>query len=271
VGRLRIGYHRVMQSALILGLMVLSTAAKLASILRIAISHLAWKYPLFTLMTAFSAARTLALVIAIESVDKYRLYPQIWERTEGLTLALQAAAAIEAFWILALHFRNIRAFGSILLSVIAAVGAVLAYSVVAGWSGKWSSPLTSTAIVMQRVGLVLILIALLSRLFFRQFPTVPVKPNAIRHLGILTLLYGGFVLSGFVGAGWNFASNVAVTLGGFVAYSWWTISMTPEGEKLPFSPSPPLSEDDFETADATDRKKMIQVVQSARATQDRPR
>jgi hypothetical protein len=246
-----------MQQALIIGLMILGTIAKVLSIVRIAINRMALRYPLFTLMTVLNTARTVVLLTVL-GIGRPLLYAPIWQATNGMTIALQAAACVEAFWIVALHFRNIKAFGAILLFLIAAVGTVLGYSLVASWSGKWSSPFTTTMILLQRVGLVLIVIALLSRLFFRQFPTVPVKPNAVRHLGILTLLFTSFVVDGFIanGAAWNFISNFAMALGVLIAYTWWSISMTPEGEKLPFSPPEALSVEDFETADAADRRKM---------------
>ena len=179
----------MMQSALIIGLMFLSAFAKIAAVLRIAISRLAPRYPLFTLMVALSAVRSIVLLAVGGWAGRLHPYLEIWRATQGTSFALEAAACIEGFWILALHFRNVKIFASIVFLFVATVGAALSYSVVAVWSRWWASPFTQAAILMERVALTLIVIALLSLLFFRQFSSVPIKPNAIRHLSILAFLF----------------------------------------------------------------------------------
>jgi hypothetical protein len=259
-----------MQSALIIGLMFLSALAKVGAVLRIAISRLTLRYPLFLLMASCGAVRSIVLLSVGGWAGRLHPYLEIWRATQGISFALEAAACLEAFWILALHFRNIRLFGSIVLVFVASIGAALSYSVVAVWSRWWTSPFTQGAILMEHVALMLIAIALFSLLFFRQFSSVPVKPNAIRHLSILTLLFLSLFISGFFAQSDRhirvFLANLAFSLGNFAAYGAWALLIRPSGERLPFSPAPPLLDGEFEAAEAQDRWAVKRRLQEARAS-----
>lgn len=259
-----------MQSALIIGLMFLSALAKLAVVLRIAISRFALRYPLFLLMATFGMVRSIVLLAVGGWAGRLHPYLEIWRATQGISFALEAAACLEAFWILALHFRSVKLFGSILLLFIATVGAALSYSVVAIWSQRWTSPFTQAAILMERVALTLIAVALLSVLFFRRFSSVPIKPNAIRHLSILAFLFGSLFVSGFFAQSDQhtrvFLANIAFSLGNVAAYGIWAFLMRPSGESLPFSPAPPLADGEFAAAEAQDRWAVKRRLEEAEAS-----
>lgn len=137
----------VMQSALIIGLTFLATFAKIATVLRIVVSRLASRYPLFTIMVAFSAMRSVVLLAVGGWAARLHPYLEIWNATLGISYALEAAACFEGFWILVLHFRNVKVFGSIAFLFFSVIGTTLSYSIVAIWSGRWKTPLTQTAVL----------------------------------------------------------------------------------------------------------------------------
>jgi hypothetical protein len=259
-----------MQSALIIGLMFLAAAAKLAALLRIFLSRFTRRYPVFALMTAFSALRSVVLLAVGGWHGKLHPYMEIWRATQAPTLALETAVCLEAFWIVALHFRNVRIFGTALLVLISLIGASLSYWLVAVWAGWWHTPFTTAAVLVQRVGLALVLTGLLTVVWFRQFPTVPIKPNALKHLAILTLLFGSFFVSGFFAQGstatWRFIANLVINCGPVVAFCCWAIFMVPAGEQIPFEPPPALSDREFARADQQDRARMLSASKAMRQT-----
>jgi hypothetical protein len=136
--------------------MFLAAFAKIAAVLRIVLSRLASRYPLFTLMVAFSATRSVVLLAVGGWAARLHPYLEIWNATLGISFALEAAACLEAFWILALHFRNVKVFGTIAFLFFGVIGTILSYSLVAIWSGWWKTPLTQTAVLAQHVALALI-------------------------------------------------------------------------------------------------------------------
>lgn len=247
-----------MLSALLIGLMFLSAFSKVAALVRIGVSRLAARYPLFTVMVVFSAARSIVLLAVGGWAGRVHPYREIFSATLAPSFAVEAAACLEGFWILALHFRNVKIFGSAMLIFFGAIGAAISYALIAVWAGWWTSPFLLMAILMERVALVLICIASLSLIFFRRFPTVPIRPNAIRHLGLLTLYFASQFLSGFFAQSAQYShvfwANVFVNLGGATVFAAWAALIRPAGEELPFAAAPVLDDRAFEAADARDRR-----------------
>lgn len=260
-----------MQPALLLKLLfVLGTLVKIGALGRSVVSRLAARYPVFTVMTAFGVIRANLLLAGGLWSGHLHPYVEIWNATLAPTLALEAAACVEAFWILAMHFRNARIFGALVLGFIAAAGAVLSYSAIAVWSRRWTSPFSQAAALMEHVMLMLIVIALFSLFFFRQFASVPIRPNAIRHLGILIFLFGSmFIAGGFFANStdrrWGLLANLFITIGPLAAYAAWVLMMKPEGEGLPFSPAPVPSDEEFHAGEARDRVAVQRGIDEARA------
>ncbi len=248
--------------------MFAAALAKVCAVWRIAASRSWLRYPLFACMAVFGAARVIALLAA--DPRKSHPYTEIFVGTLAITFALEAGACIEAFWILAFHFRNIKVFGSVVFLFFAAMGGTLSYILVAIWSGWWTSPFTQAAILAQRLGLTMIAVALLSLLLFRQFPWVPVKPNAIRHLAILAFLFGSVFASGFFvqsdRKSFFFLANLSANVGNVVAFGLWAWLMRPEGERLPFEPAPLMRADEIAAGDAGDRLAMDQAVQRGKSS-----
>jgi len=252
-----------MQLALILTLFNAGSIAKLAVLWRSIASGALKRLPCFFAMVLVSFART-----AIAPTGKLHPYYEIWQATTWPTAILQAAAVIEAFWGLARHFRGIRNFAWALLSLILAVTAAAA-SVVGFMKTRWNSPLRTPLLIDQYTGLWLVLTALLSLAFFRQFRQVPVRPNAIRHMAALSLLFGanfaGYSIAQLSHGEWKFLTNLIVLSGAVCAYSWWALTINSDGELLPFPLKPPMSYDDFNAAEAQHQKTARELKQAGRS------
>jgi hypothetical protein len=239
-----------MQSAFLLVLIDLGSVAKIAVLWRCLTSGLFKRYICFSAMVALALARTL-----IAGTGRLHPYREFWLATTWPTTILQAAATIEAFWILAGHFRGIRNFGWKLIGVIFIVSAASA-TTVGLLRTRWNSPLRGALLIDQYTGLCLVLTAFLSIAFFKQFPTIPVRPNAIRHLTALSLLFG----SNFLGYSVlplshesTFLANLVVTTGVLIAHGWWALSMNRAGESLPFEP-PVMSDKEYDAAEIGHRR-----------------
>ncbi len=221
-----------MQSALVLTLTNLATIAKLGPFVRAWCSGLLKRYPFFLSMTALSFFVTVPLLIG-----RSDLYPKVWAAARWPATLLRSAAAIEAFWILAGHFRGIHNFARWLIAIILAVSAGAATSL-GFFRVPWNDPLHDPLFVDQYTNLWLVVTALVSLVFFRQFPKIPIRPNAARHLVLLAFLFG----SNFVGlslglesAGkWKYASSFVIVVGGILAFVAWALLMNRKGEDLPF-------------------------------------
>jgi hypothetical protein len=173
-------------------------------------------------------------------------------------LLFEAAAAIEAFWILATHFRKIKIYGPVMLTLMVAVSSMGTW-LVARWRGNWQSPLNSLVMAAQHIAFGSLVLVLLALWWFRQPLDFPIRANAIRHACVLVTLFGTAFLGSFVvqvnrsRSQANFAGNLIITVGATVAYAWWARRMTEGGEALPFDPPAPLTPDQFESAEAADR------------------
>jgi hypothetical protein len=177
---------------------------------------------------------------------------------------LQIAAAIEAFWILALHFRGIRNFGRWLLGAILIISAVAA-GAVGAIHIQWDDRMRDALRLDQVIGLFLLLTACLSVAFFRQFRHIPIRPNARHHLTALTILFGlnfvGFSLGLLSQGQWKFATSLVIGSNAVLAYSWWALTMTREGENLPFDP-PVMSDQDYDAAEAVHKQSSEELKQA---------
>jgi hypothetical protein len=241
-----------MQSALILTLVNLGSIAKLAVLWRCLAMGVTKRLPWFFAMVLLSLART-----AIMPTGRLHPYLEFWQATTWPMTILQAAAAIEAFWLLAGHFRGIRNFGWKLIGVILGVSAVAALAV--GFLDRgWNNALRKPVLIDEYTALWMVLTAFLSIVFFAQFPNIPVRPNAVRHLKALSLLFGanlvGYSMLPISRGEWVFLTNLIVASGTVLAYGWWALKINRDGEILPFDPQPPMSNDDFDAAERQHRK-----------------
>jgi|SRR5579872_3723719 len=203
----------------------------------------------------FCATVTFSLTREIVSLSAHSVAYAQWFYTEMQwpMAVVKALAVLEAFWRIAGHFRKIRGFGWILLGVLAIISAV-----VSGMVGllrvNWHGPLSAAIVVGMYTDVALLVVAILTLAFFSQFRGVPIRPNAIHHLALLTLWFGSYFLGIFIAqisAGTSrFTSNVVIDTGALAALSWWTLAMTRDGEKLPFPPGPEISREEFEASEA---------------------
>ncbi|SRR5258706_5850934 len=242
---------RSMQSAILFALGYVGVIVKIAVLGRCVLSRLWPGRYFFGAMVILSLARSALSV----SSDHLHPYLEFWNATQKPLVFLEAAAAIEAFWGLALHFRNIRRFALVLMSIIVVVsaGASAAVSLLrVHWNGTLSTPL----LIAQYTQLGLLLTTLLCLAFFWQFQGVPIRPNAIRHLLALSALFLFFFTGNFIGnitrGQWRFMANLVMTGGAVVAFGAWALLMNRAGEALPFPSAPPMSVEEFEAAEAED-------------------
>ncbi|HLX46514.1 MAG TPA: hypothetical protein VKR43_23865 [Bryobacteraceae bacterium] len=248
-----------MPSVLILGFFHLGVVVRALTLWRATDSRVLLRYPAFLALTAFAGGRAFLVIALGGGTGRLHPYLEIWSATQPYMLFFEAAAAIEAFWIVAVHFRKIKVYGTVLLSLMVGVSVLVAW-VVARWRGNWQSPLNTLVLAAQHIALGSLILVLLTLLWFRQALDFPIRANAIRHACVLVTLFATAFLGNFlvqVGRSqiqWNFAGNLILTVGATVAYSWWAWSMTRDGESLPFQPPRPMSKDQFEAADAADRE-----------------
>jgi hypothetical protein len=248
------------QSALIVALWIAQTLAQLA-VLRRLLCDSAWRrYPAFAAMTALYCGRSLVALAAGAIDGNFNDYPRIWSATQAAGLALESAACVEAFWILARHFRRTKAFGWVILAAIATVGGFgsLALRVTdRTWTGTFRSWLLAT----QHLSLALVVVAALALLFFRMFSTeVPIRPNAMRHSVILSTLFAGGFLASFIGqesmGQARFLTNLVLLMICLGCYGVWAMRMGVAGEVLPFEPRPTPSPDEIEALERQLRAMM---------------
>ncbi len=246
-----------MQPALILFLMAVGSVAKIAVLWRAISSRLVRRHVLFCGMVTLSLARSI-----LGWNGSLHPYQEFWSVTQWPMAVMEACAALEAFWLVADHFRNIRGFGVALLGVITIVAATVAAGV-GTLRTYWNGALSGAVLFNQYTYCGLLVVTLLSLAFFWQFSGVPIRPNATRHLLALAILFGSLFVGNFLAQSshgeWRFMSNLVITAGTIAAYSWWAIRITADGERLPFPPSPPMSKDEFASAEATDEKAAREI------------
>jgi hypothetical protein len=245
-----------MQSALIFFLIALGAFAKLGVLWRCISCRLVTRYAFFCGMATLSLARSALVMNGLHP------YQEFWTATQWPMALLGAGAAVEAFWRVAAHFRNIRGFGMILLGVMVSVAATVAVGV-GLLRAHWNGPLRGALLFNQYTQLGLLVITLLSLAFVWQFSGVPIRPNAIRHLLALAVLFGSYFVGNFLGQAshgeWRFLPNLVINVGTVVAYGWWAIRTTAAGERLPFPKAPPLSMKEFAAAEAKDEQAAREI------------
>ena len=245
-----------MQSALLRTLIAVGIAVKLAVLWRCISCRLVARYVWFFGMVTLSLQSVLSLNGHLHP------YLEFWTATQWPVAILEAGAAVEAFWLVAAHFRNIRGFGWILLGVMMSVAATVAAGV-GLLRAHWNSPLRGALLFGQYTYLALLVITLLSVVFFWQFSGVPIRPNATRHLLALAVLFGSNFVGSFLAQAshgeWRFLSNLVILVGTVAAYSWWAIRTTSAGELLPFPKASPLSMQEFTAAEAADEQAAREI------------
>jgi hypothetical protein len=228
------------QSALILAIIAVGAVGQGASIWRLIHDNLYVRHAAFFGFTLVALTRSIASIVSHGHLHPYL---EVWHATQWPLALLGAAAAIEAFWRLALHFRNVRGFGFILLIGIIGVAAGSSWFV-AALNSRWDGPLHGPLMFEESVECALTIVVLLSLAFFRMVPSIPIRPNSVRHVLILSFLYGTSFVGNFVGLAsrghGRFSANLIVTLGLAITYWSWTIKMNRSGESLPF-PVPAMS------------------------------
>jgi hypothetical protein len=253
-----------MQSALLDALIQLGILLRLAVILRCVVRRQIWRYFFFCIMLtffAFGAAFSQAAALHRVPVAAYGTF---YFHTRWVEAACIAAGAVEAFWGLARHFRNIRGFGWALIAVIVSVSAAAA-GVIEIYRPAWNGDMRLPALIGQFVNVALALTALLSVAFFRQFRTTPVRPNAILHVRVLGLLFAFSATGYFVGQASHgqlpFTASLLLDAGPVVAYIWWLVAMKPTGDVLPFAPHI-MSAEEYEAAEAEHKKTADRLKQA---------
>jgi hypothetical protein len=247
-----------MQSALILVFFHLGVVVRVWALWTGVKSKILQSYPLFVAMTAFAAARGLVVIACGGGLGRPHPYIEIWSATQPYMLFFEAAAAIEAFWILARHFRKIKIYGPVMLTLMVSASSLGTW-LVARWRGNWQSPLNALVMAAQHIAFGSLVLVLLALWWFRQPLGFPIRPNAIRHACVLVTLFGTAFLGSFlvqVSRGKmqaNFAGNLIITVGATVAYAWWARRMTATDEQLPHDPPVLLAPDQFESAEEADR------------------
>ena len=245
-----------MQSTVLFGLIYLAIAARISVLARCAVSGLLRLYPLY------AALVTLSVVRGVVSVTlPSRSYATFFNRTLWPLAILEAAAVLEAFWILARHFRRMRGFGWVLLGAVTAVSA-LSSLMVRLLRDNWGA-MSGVYLFGMYTHIGMLLAALLSFGFFHQFRGVPIRPNARRHMLLLCLLLGCYFaanLSGQILRGkQSVAPNLILNAGAILSSLCWAITMNREGEKLPFDPPPEMSGEDFDAEESRHRKSREQL------------
>jgi hypothetical protein len=242
------------QSALIFAVMFIGVIAQTAAIWRCFHEGLALRHAAFLALTAVTLSRE---VVDLAVRGHYDPYFYFWKATQWPLAILGACAAIEAFWHLARHFRNVRSFGFILLGVISAVAALVALTVTV-INSRWHGALSGALMFEECAELGLMLISILSLAFFRLLPSIPVRPNSIRHLLILFTLFGFAFAGNFVGllslGQWRFTTNLIITAGIALPYFVWAAVMKKSGETLPFPMPPLMSIAEIRALDEWDRR-----------------
>lgn len=208
----------------------------------------------FAGLTAVTLSRA---IVALATQGHVHPYFEFWRATRWPLALLAAAAALEAFWRVASHFRNMRGFGWILLGGVSGVGSLAAW-LVTSMNSRLDGSLRGPLVLEECVEVGLMIVAVLSLGFFRRISSIPVRPNAVRHMMILALLFGCSFGGNFIElwspAHGSFAANFLITLGLAVCYSLWVVSISRSGEALPFPVPPPASREDMEELDAWDRR-----------------
>jgi hypothetical protein len=240
-----------MESTVLFGLVYVAIAARAAVLVRSAASRLFRLYPFFLLLVIASMVRAGVSVLAV------RRYPVFYGQTLLPVTILEAAAVCEAFWILASHFRRMKWFGWALIGLIFTVSAAAA-GAVAMLRANWRDPLSAVVLFGMSTHIALLLSALLSLAFFRQFRTIPIKSNALRHILWLSILFGTLFLGNFMAqvtrGSWGLPANVLINVGTIAACAGWAGTMTREGENLPFDPPSEMSAKDFDAEESRHRK-----------------
>jgi len=240
-----------LQIKFLFALIYLSIGVRLAALVRAYASDLGGKHPAFIILLIVTALRSVATV-ALPGA----LYTKIFTASLWPVSILEALVVIEAFWILAAHFRNIRGFGWRLIGLIAVIAVLTATFV--RFARSFYSGFLSVPLVLQMFTQSACIIALLlSLIFFRQFRAVPIRPNAIRHvvaLGIFFALNFASAATAQLSHGKAlFTTNLLASLATISAFGLWAIKMTRQGEALPFAPPPPISQEQFDAAEAEHR------------------
>jgi hypothetical protein len=248
-----------MRSAFLKALVLLGIILRIAVIGRCTARGQLRRYGFFCLLLSFIMVGSTVYLVRPD------IYRPFWDNTRWTEAAVSAAAAIEAFWGVARHFRNIRSFGWILITLIAAISAGAA-GLVGILRSSWSDSLGGALLVGQFVNIALFLTAILSVAFFRQFRKTPVRPNAILHLRVLGVLYGIVSAGYFVGrmssGQWAFLTGFLIISSPLIAYLWWLIGMKPAGEALPFE-APVMSAEEFEAAESVHQQNSRRLTREA--------
>jgi hypothetical protein len=241
-------------SALIFATISAGAVGQAAAIWQVVRERLFLRHAAFFALVALTLSRA---VVALATWGHVHPYLEFWKATEWPLALAGAAAAIEAFWRLALHFRNVRGFGLVLLGAIIGVAAI-AGGCVTAMNSRWDGPLRGPLMFGECVELAIMLVAILSLAFFRLVPAIPVRPNSIRHLLILASLFGSSFAGSFLllVTRWQqvFAANLTITAGMALSYWWWALRMNRSGEVLPFALPPVASAEQMEALNEWDRR-----------------
>jgi hypothetical protein len=223
-------------------LIYLAAAARIALLIRAVASGLIRRYPMFSALVMFSLVRGLWAVI---SPGTYRSF---FDATRWPMALLEAAAILEAFWILASHFRGMKGFAGALIGVIAAVASAAAL-VVRFLRAPTAPPILTFGMLTNVAFMVAVTLALV---FFRHFRSVPIRRNAKLHALLLAVLLSCYFTTAVIGQNITkkamTIANFLLNAGILVTAASWAIFMNRAGEDLPFEPPKPIPPDQFDAA-----------------------
>ena len=248
-----------MQSALLIWVIYVNVGIRLIALARGVGSGLIRSHLVFTALLLLSLSR---IAMSVMGRSHYLAY---YNATIWPVALVEAGTVIEAFWILASHFRKIRGFGWTLVGAIAVIAALAAGAVGvirANWTGYFSVEILFS--MYTHVGF--LIAALLSFAFFRQFRGVPIRRNAIRHIFALSIYFGLFFVSALImnrsRTRAALPANLAVNIGGILSFGWWAIAMNRAGEELPFEPPGEIPRAEYEALEAAHRGEVAKLKQA---------
>ena len=249
-----------MLSAAFFGLIYITILARLVALVQAVRTRLIQKYPFFCLLTIVSLSRG---VVSVTAGGKYYSY---FHATQWPVAVLEAAALIEAFWRVAANFRRIRGFAWALMAGLAGVSVLVAAGV-GLIRANWNEPVRGAILFSMYTNVAMLITALLSIAFFRQFRRVPIPPNAIRHLAILSLLFASFfgpaLLINITRGQYRYLPSFLTNGGITIACFWWVYAITREGENPPFEAQREMTSDEFDAAEARHRREASELKQAS--------
>lgn len=223
---------------------------------------LASRYPGLIAFLALGLLRSLWLLHG--GLTSQTGYYERWMSTQWLPVMLYAGLTMDAFRLMASHFRAFKIPGLILGCVFFTVSALLAFSVSGVAVARWAEPASRWIFLMRQYSLFcLIALGISSLVFDSMAGSVRMRSN-VRAFVRISMLY--FACEA-VGSGLNRAmgrveiGNTLIVAAAIIASALWATRLRPEGER--YTPLPVPSLDELDMLQAIDRRA-LEVLRRAR-------